>query len=61
MFAGVLASLIAGVCMPAMFILFGDVTDAFVYNDLLTSINNETNFSAIVAANPDMENATIDE
>lgn len=61
MCAGVLASLLAGICMPAMFILFGDVTDAFVYNDLLTSINNETNFSAIIAVNPGMENATIDE
>ncbi|KAK8735748.1 hypothetical protein OTU49_005300 [Cherax quadricarinatus] len=58
MAAGVLAALIAGLCMPAMFILFGDVTNAFVYNDLLSSIDNTTNITLYIGDIP--ENVTLD-
>ncbi|CAL4059035.1 unnamed protein product, partial [Meganyctiphanes norvegica] len=34
MFTGAIAALVAGLCMPAMIIMFGDVTNAFVYDDI---------------------------
>ncbi|CAL4059023.1 unnamed protein product, partial [Meganyctiphanes norvegica] len=34
MFLGILAAIIAGLCMPAMIILFGDITNAFVYDSI---------------------------
>lgn len=39
---GLLAAVSSGVCLPALFILFGDITNAFVYNGFLASINDET-------------------
>lgn len=42
MVIGFLAAVSSGVCLPALFILFGDITNAFVYNGFLSSINNET-------------------
>ncbi|XP_076061207.1 ATP-dependent translocase ABCB1-like [Oratosquilla oratoria] len=49
-FLGFLAALVAGFCMPAMIILFGDVTNAFVYNEMnITTIlaeidSNDTDY-----------------
>ena len=42
MASGVLAAMLSGVCLPAMFILFGDLTNSFVYHAMITSITNET-------------------
>ncbi|XP_063889978.1 ATP-dependent translocase ABCB1-like isoform X2 [Scylla paramamosain] len=42
MASGVLAAMLSGVCLPAMFILFGDLTNSFVYHAMLTNITNET-------------------
>lgn len=42
MVVGVLAAVSSGVCLPALFILFGDITNAFVYHGFLASINNDT-------------------
>lgn len=39
---GVLAAVVSGGCLPAMFIFFGDVTNSFVYHAMITSITNET-------------------
>ena len=38
-FVGILAAMIAGVMMPIMIVLFGDLTDAFTQND--SSLLNE--------------------
>ncbi|XP_045621631.1 ATP-dependent translocase ABCB1 [Procambarus clarkii] len=61
MIAGILASFLAGICMPAMFILFGDITNAFVYNDLLSSIDNTTNFTSFISDHPELQNFTAQE
>nr|QFU47755.1 P-glycoprotein [Palaemon carinicauda] len=53
-FVGLLAAILSAACLPIMFILFGNVTDAFVYNAMQSSfsvhesnltqfINNQTN------------------
>ncbi|XP_071519936.1 ATP-dependent translocase ABCB1-like [Panulirus ornatus] len=56
MITGILAAVLAGICMPALFILFGDVTNAFVYNDMRNSINNETNLTSLVSQYPQLVN-----
>ncbi|KAG7166971.1 ATP-dependent translocase ABCB1-like [Homarus americanus] len=37
MAGGLLAAMLSGVCMPALFILFGDLTNAFVDNSMLNA------------------------
>ncbi|XP_064091932.1 ATP-dependent translocase ABCB1-like isoform X2 [Macrobrachium nipponense] len=45
-FVGLLAALLSASCLPIMFILFGNVTDAFVYNAMQTTTihTNTTQF-----------------
>ncbi|KAK7086306.1 tRNA N6-adenosine threonylcarbamoyltransferase [Halocaridina rubra] len=57
---GVLASVLAAACMPIIFILFGNVTDAFVYNAMLNSINNDT-LPVTIAQYPQFGNMTVEE
>lgn len=54
MIAGIFAAVLSGICMPAMFILFGDITNAFVYNSMVNSINNETNLTALAIEYPQL-------
>ncbi|KAK7086309.1 hypothetical protein SK128_014011, partial [Halocaridina rubra] len=60
MVVGIIAAILGGVCMPIMFILFGTITDAFVYHGLIESINNET-LPGLVIEYPEIENMTVDE
>ncbi|XP_069945791.1 ATP-dependent translocase ABCB1-like [Cherax quadricarinatus] len=41
MVAGVAAAAVAGVCLPGLFVLFGNVTDAFVYDKLLNTLDSD--------------------
>ncbi|XP_071520197.1 ATP-dependent translocase ABCB1-like [Panulirus ornatus] len=65
MMVAVLAAMIAGVCMPAMFVLFGDITNAFVYNELTATLSNGTNntelLESIMQAYPQIANLTQEE
>nr|WEU75111.1 ABCB1-mScarlet-I fusion protein [Vector pPB-pCoBlast-actin5c-abcb1(67-1411)-mScI] len=55
-FLGLLAATVAGLCMPAMIILFGDITNAFVYSDLDINI---TAIAAQLNKSEDYVNATL--
>ena len=51
---GVLAAVVSGGCLPALFILFGQITNTFVYNDIINSITNES-LPSFIATNPAWE------
>lgn len=58
---GLLAAMMSGACLPLLFILFGDITNAFVYNGIVSTINDETLPDLIEQYPAIPENSTVDE
>ncbi|KAK3887408.1 hypothetical protein Pcinc_008524 [Petrolisthes cinctipes] len=57
---GFLAAMTAGLCMPALFILFGDVTNSFVYQEMITSLDDDS-LGYAWEMFPQLENLSLEE